>query len=274
MKLLTKSLRMTAVAGLAAVMSVSAMAGIANTKHNLGSTGSSNTNNNFTANTGEICVFCHTPHGGKSDAPLWNRALSSASDYTAYTSTTMDGSAVLSGSPSLACLSCHDGQQAMDTMINAPSVAGGAYNYNAGGSDQGWTFTQQGSAAGNAGGFLVTSPVPNLTQDLSDDHPVAIPFAGGGLSSGASAADLADPDFNMPSEGFIGGQTVWWLNTTAGGTTGREKQDIILYTRDLNSVPTGFVECASCHDPHTESQQFLRPGSNNGSQVCLACHDK
>ena len=104
------------VAGLGAVH-----AGIFNTKHNLGSTGI-NAASNFSG-TSEICVFCHTPHGGDSSAavPLWNRHLDPAGflTYDQLGSTTLDGQIEPVGSVSVACLSCHDGTQAMDSMINA-----------------------------------------------------------------------------------------------------------------------------------------------------------
>jgi predicted CXXCH cytochrome family protein len=54
---------------------------------------------------------------------------------------------------------------------------------------------------------------------------------------------------------------------------------MILYTRAASAGYTGqtnpepFVECASCHDPHSTNQTFLRI-ANTGSAVCLACHNK
>ena len=36
---------------------------------------------------------------------------------------------------------------------------------------------------------------------------------------------------------------------------------------------SGKVECASCHDPHTNQAKFLR-ASNTNSQICKDCHDK
>lgn len=54
---------------------------------------------------------------------------------------------------------------------------------------------------------------------------------------------------------------------------------MILYTRAAAGGYTGqtenepFVECASCHDPHTANATFLRI-PNSGSAVCLACHVK
>ena len=60
-----------------ALGSGTASAGIATTKHNLGSTG---TGTNTIDTTGDICVFCHTPHGAdasnpSSNPPLWNRII-------------------------------------------------------------------------------------------------------------------------------------------------------------------------------------------------------
>ncbi|HEY6863337.1 MAG TPA: hypothetical protein VI319_05515, partial [Burkholderiales bacterium] len=117
---------------------------IANTKHNLSSTAVAG-QNRVTAGTDEICVFCHTPHGADTTAPapLWNKSLSSLSGNTYKTydslgSTTIDGAFATDGvnnssvgSVSLACLSCHDGTQAMDNIINAPGSGG--YQVNGGG---------------------------------------------------------------------------------------------------------------------------------------------
>ena len=48
---------------------------------------------------------------------------------------------------------------------------------------------------------------------------------------------------------------------------------MILYTRNFAAGSGPSVECASCHDPHTETTTFLRT-SNDDSAVCLACHIK
>ncbi|MFY9268175.1 MAG: hypothetical protein WAO55_00330, partial [Candidatus Manganitrophaceae bacterium] len=79
----------------------------------------------------EVCIFCHTPHGGQSNvggvagiAPLWNRRLSNPMAFTPYNSPNYDAQDLL-GTPgrpkgvSLACLSCHDGAVAFDALINS-----------------------------------------------------------------------------------------------------------------------------------------------------------
>jgi predicted CXXCH cytochrome family protein len=261
--------------------SVVAHAGIANTRHNLGANNAAN-ENYMTSGATEICVFCHTPHASNTNvtAPLWNKPVQAGTAYTTYTtatSATIDGSVDMSGI-SLACLSCHDGTQAMDTMINKPGSGG----YNAAGSaitGGVWTGARQSSGAmTNAGEFISM-----LGTDLTNDHPVGIQYCGGGISTGSatttdtSTGSCRDGDFNAPTNAVIGGHRAWWVDT---GGAGRQKTDMILYARvgslgsdSENGKYQPFVECASCHDPHTENTTFLRIANTN-SAVCLACHNK
>jgi len=64
---------------------------------------------------GEICIPCHTPHNSQiiSDAPLWNHEITTTS-FTLYSSTTLDATLAQPTGVSLLCLSCHDGQVALD----------------------------------------------------------------------------------------------------------------------------------------------------------------
>ncbi|MES2149402.1 MAG: cytochrome c3 family protein [Pseudomonadota bacterium] len=260
-----------------------AQASITNTKHNLGSTG---TGTNKFDGTGEICVFCHTPHGANTSAavPLWNRTMASPTTYTTYNSlgtSSLDGATAPVGSVSLACLSCHDGTQAMNVMINTPGSGTAAL---AG------TWTGANQTLGKIGPSTIT----NIGTDLKNDHPVGIQYGGGPKSGTVPDAGNAydntlfrDPDFKPTKSALLNGQPVWWVDTTAGTAGSREKTDMQLYTRtgadSVNrdgSINTGaltgaqpFVECASCHDPHTENVTFLRI-DNTGSAVCLACHTK
>ena len=57
------------------------------TPHNLGTTGPGP---NTFSGTAEICVFCHTPHGGDTTAavPLWNRTLADPGTYQTYSTVT------------------------------------------------------------------------------------------------------------------------------------------------------------------------------------------
>lgn len=260
-------------------------AGIADTRHNLTSTGVSG-GNKVTDTNAEICVFCHTPHAANQSSslplPLWNRKTTGTT-YTIYSTTTMEATAPgtdLAGSTSLACLSCHDGSQAMDTVINKPGFGG----YAAGGTSMGLTWTGSPRASGTGGTGSMSNAgefIAMLGTDLSNDHPIAIPYCGGGAANG-SVAGCADKDFNPPVRVS---PTNWFVDTGDGMTTTkdgqRQRTDIILYPR--SDVP--YVECASCHDPHVKQGDpyntsglvaggtFLRI-SNAGSAVCLACHNK
>ena len=255
------------------------IAGVANTKHNLG-TGGTGTNH-LTAGTAEICVFCHTPHGARTDivAPLWNKATTAATGFATYDTlgtVTLDGAVASIGSVSIACLSCHDGGQAMDTVINAP------------GSGVSWTVSPVWTGANQTLGVLNT--VANLGTDLKNDHPVSIQYGGGGVTTLTHTTNdqfsgtLGDTDFVKPYRELSNGKPMWWVETGGGST--RNKTDMQLYTRTptlkgdgstawdgANGAEQPFVECATCHDPHVETATFLRI-SNDNSAVCLACHTK
>jgi predicted CXXCH cytochrome family protein len=210
----------------------------------------------------EICVFCHTPHGANTtvEAPLWNKLASSVT-YTTYDSTTIDGDILAVGSVSIACLACHDGSQSTDVVINGP----GAGNSN-----------PAGVALRGGDRFLDPDQSFTLGTDLSNDHPIGVQYGGFG-------ATPVDPDFRTGASvpglqvATVNGAQRWWVDTVGGTAATRDKTDMILYTRD-NSANGGateepFVECASCHDPHTENETFLRI-LNTNSALCLACHVK
>ena len=260
-----------AVAGI--TISTPSKAQIATTKHNLGTSNAAG-NNRFSA-TAEICVFCHTPHGADTSAavPLWNRSLI-ASTYQTYDSlgtSSLDGRVAPVGSVSIACLSCHDGVQSMSAVINAP----GSGATNAAWTGGTWTGTNV-TAAG-----IMTGPAM-LGTDLRNDHPIGIQYGGGGYSTTALAGPSRDGDFKTASTALVGSTQVWWVDTEATPNGSRQKTDIALYTRGTGAAnpgytgqtnPEPFVECASCHDPHTANPTFLRI-QNTGSAVCLACHTK
>ncbi len=272
-------------AGIAFTLSsATAVAGVKDSKHNLGSTNS--VTSNTTDATTEVCVFCHTPHGADTSAavPLWNKALPSSASYTTYDSlgtTSLDGGITAVGSVSIACLSCHDGSQAMDVMINQPGSGG----YNAAGARLVGTWTGDGTMD-IATGLLNQGPVPMIGTDLKNDHPIGIQYGGGGVKLSTPTAATVDKDFIAPQNKVINSQTVWWVDIASGtvggaGFTGnaaaRDKTDMQLYTRTdaaLAAEAEPFVECASCHDPHQSATPTFLRVDNTGSAVCLACHDK
>lgn len=255
----------------------SAVAGISATKHNL-TAGSGNK----TSSTDQICVFCHTPHAADTSkgVPLWNKTLPSTS-YTTYDtvgSSSLDGATLSVGSVSLACLSCHDGTQAMDNVINAPGS--GLTSATAGyiGAVGNWSGSTQ--AAGKMTGVAAVG----AAGDLSNDHPIGIQYCGGGLTA-TGTGTCNDEDFVAVTYASINAKPAFWVET---GGSGRQKTDIALYTRDFSAktdakgvagkLNTPSVECGSCHDPHVDSKgsdnvMFMRV-TTAGSAICLSCHVK
>lgn len=268
-------------AGLLGLSSI-ASAAIVNSKHDLSSantTAGVNKTDGVTGGTTDTCVFCHTPHAAASaTVPLWNKQIP-ATAYSSYSSTTMDGTVDMTGSTSVACLSCHDGTQAMDNIVNTPGSGTVANASQAAGQTWSWA----GSAVAVDG--KLTGALSNLSANLGDDHPIAIPYGGGGLTAAAGTDTTTDPDFRPVGGGVtvnaidytvtrasLGGQSVVWFDndTTANGRI--DSDEIRLYTVSGKTNPQ--VECASCHDPHKgETVTFLR-FANTQSAVCVTCHVK
>lgn len=261
-----------------------AQAGVVGSKHDFTAGGSAQRTTTDAVTT-EVCVFCHTPHGSATTAPvpLWNKRLPDGGSYTRYSSLNLPSFTSAEapvGSVSLACLSCHDGTQAMDVVLNSPGSGG----YDPSGN------TVIDPTIGVMQPESPGAPIPVLGTDLSNDHPVSMQYGGGGLISGdpdgPAPDNLGDPDFVLPQKATINGSAIWWVDSAVGVGGTREKTDMLLYARsDLQgggpTDPTEpFVECGSCHDPHNDESaltastvQFLRI-SNNDSRICTACHVK
>lgn len=270
------------------VVSVDALAGISETKHNLSTSQTDSTFNRVTTGTAEICVFCHTPHGSDTTAPvpLWNKELPAGNTFTTYKqlgTSTLTAGTVETGSVSLACLSCHDGSQAMDNMVNMPGAGLGS-GTGAAGANYTWATGLRTDTDGKLSAGIIT----NIGKDLRNDHPIGIEYCGGFTSLGDRTtcrnADFTTASNNVSNAVSVASSTLWWVDTTAtvGGdnvANTRGKKDMILYTRDFGSSSfRPSVECASCHDPHEQTKAagqvaFLRV-SQAGSGVCLSCHVK
>lgn len=296
-----------------------------NTKHNL----AANTDILATGTT-EVCVFCHTPHGGRTDvagggAPLWNRALPpTPGNFQSYTSPNFDniqsGQTVGPKGVSLACLSCHDGVIAFDALINAPGSGGfqpsnratlandsqgtnlNGISFSGPGVDGTESFKEGDRPAGDGGflgglndfvnpGSLGMAPFPNLTRDLRDDHPISMRMPDTDPQFTDALGNLENPPGATANIKGV---------KRAGRVMPSDKRDWIrLYNTD--GTNSDWVECASCHNPHTPRTTFLRlpsitsaqggPASgdetpvngsardlnhepNQGSLICLTCHQK
>jgi Doubled CXXCH motif (Paired_CXXCH_1) len=191
---------------------------------------------NFTG--GQICVACHTPHGGNTtvtDAPLWSHTLSSVTNYTLYSSGTLNaGSLAQPSGVSKLCLSCHDGTVALDSYIGG---------------------------AGTFGPLTGAKAIASTAQgSLGNDHPIGFTYD--------TALATADGALHDPATRSV--------TIGAGGT--RSKTGTVASTMLFNGrlecaschdVHNTFTAA----DGIGVGAPLLRV-SKGGSALCLTCHNK
>ncbi len=233
--------------------------GIADSSHDL-SQGSSGSQHKY--RTAQTCVFCHTPHGANADVRstthfdnsagppayvagsggpllLWNRALSNATEYKLYDSSTAV-TVTKVRVYSLLCLSCHDGVGALNVVQNFP---GDGDDDGFGGLDPvGGAPTTIGETFD--GGINIGGRTPANSQafvELRDDHPISVDYVAARNQDPSGFADpIGDPKLKLYG---------------------------------------GYVECTTCHDVHNEGSlgsgkfPFLWV-DNAGSYLCTQCHLK
>lgn len=141
-----------------------AMASIINTAHDLSSAGPAP----YRTNTNQVCVFCHTPHNSTMTRALWNRN-NPTTGFSLYTSganvesTTWyvgtQKNTLPTDSPSLLCLSCHDGSTSLVSAIAAKpgDVA---------------TLQIQDATVRGAGSLIGGGAA--LGTNLTNDHPISL----------------------------------------------------------------------------------------------------
>ncbi len=168
-------------------------------------------------NSGGICNTCHGAHSPAEagSGPLWGHEVT-AQTFTPYadpggTIDAGDLSATMGGVSKL-CLSCHDGSVAIDAF------------------------------GGGAGTVSITGTA-DVTNDLSDDHPISFTYDG--------ALATADGELTIPIS----------LNeVTVGGLPLFEG--------------TGKMECATCHNVHDGAATMFLRVANTNSDLCTTCHNK
>ncbi len=155
-------------------------AAVANTKHNLGTYSPGTVKS---ADTTQICVFCHTPHNSSPSGALWNR-IDSGATYTIYGTTTMVSDLGQPTGASRLCLSCHDGTIAIGSgsLIDEPGFGTGVTPITV-------------SGAGTSGGKLTSASSAFIGTDLSNDHPISFDYN----NSFPDNLEIADINF-LPAE--------------------------------------------------------------------------
>ncbi|MFQ5771055.1 MAG: cytochrome c3 family protein [bacterium] len=182
---------------------------------------------------GEICVYCHTPHNN-------NTAI----EAPLWNRSTPSGPYDMYDSPTLdmdiasspqgVSLAC---LSCHDNTIALDQIIN-IPTSKLGTSPSGKTieYCATNCHVGNgAGGLNFEGTV--IDVDLTNDHPISVTYD-----------PSKDPKFHPASGGKVG--------------------NLPLYGPNANRV-----ECASCHNPHDNSNRpFLRM-SNENSAMCLTCHD-
>ncbi len=259
-------------------------------------------------NYGEVCVYCHTPHGGNAgvQAPLWNRTINITS-YTVYSGTLASGQTVTQpGASSLMCLSCHDGTIAIDSVINMP----GSGNYlsaqtntvsdtfldtwsNASGRNTTTHAVMHTGAATNPTACLSCHTMPDMRIADADDC-VKCHQKGAHSTSRLQPFDAFAVGTDLRNDHPIGVVYPSALNGEFKMYSAALKGNVAFFEQTANGRPDGNevrlynsgdgyeVECATCHDPHgvpsAGTGSLMIPGflrvDNSQSALCQTCHTK
>ena len=185
---------------------------IVNTKHNLSVSGPGTVK---ASSETQICIFCHTPHNSSPVAPLWNRQ-NSGTTYVLYASSTLNATLGQPDGASMLCLSCHDGTIGLGNIMSGPQI----------------------SFLGVTGVAYMPSGVKNLTNNLSNDHPIS----------------------------FI-------YNSTLATNDGQLKNPAAI-TPPVKLDPSSKVQCTSCHDPHENIYTNFLVTTSQASNLCNSCHNR
>ncbi len=247
----------------------SAPMGVRKTTHNLSVEGYA-TNTSWAGYYSEtvetqICIFCHTPHGGDTTGPLWNRAIPAGFDtgWTHYNSVTLSsgvGAANRAVSPeSLLCLSCHDGTIAVGDLINQSALG---------------TPSTSTTTVVNLSSF---NPRVGNAKDLSDDHPISFSYTDSVTAVGTGYGNLETIEHARDVQGlkFYGA-----TNRVECGTCHDPHVNYDpWYDPDQDpaicNAQRAVGDLAQVCDSTADIRYFpfLRI-PNDASNLCLSCHNK
>jgi len=160
----------------------------------------------------ELCLPCHTPHGGDETVGyLWNHAYQPASAFTTWENATL-------GDESLMCMGCHDGQTVRD-------------NYGGG---------------KNSAGYVLVGP-PAIGTDLTDDHPVGVEYPNSSRYAEKTTGEDGDPVVDIGD----GKHLPLYRNATTGRDQVEcaTCHAVHNHTKDylLRYENTGSALCLGCH---------------------------
>ena len=221
----------------------------------------------------QICKPCHTPHNADISLTgrIWAHDLSTATyKYHGGTVAGADGSTSTDAGTGTAaqtdmdnasrlCLSCHDGTVALDSFMGKN---GGK------------------PTAGTKIGALTQTQVgynPDLaTPDLSNDHPVGYKAAykedqafSGHMPYKPTASVMAAGLKLAISKTALPASYTWRAGLKPDGTT-----PAAVPGQAVNYYSVSCVTCHNVHNAGAAGERGLLAISNQGSALCLTCHDK
>ncbi len=255
-------------------VSSSALAALADTLHNLSATGPGTVK---AIGVGELCVFCHTPHRGRTTRALWNRDLPPIT-YNLYTSSTLEATLKQPTGSSRLCLSCHDGTTALGNLRVAPAT-----------------------------GSVTLGPLTGrsaLGTDLSDDHPISFVYDS---ALALKQGQIADPSVLTKNTPLDSSQQIQCTSChdphnnryrkflrmddrAAGLCTACHKERNWTSATHATSLATWNGAgtnpwpnspysnvtdngCENCHRPHAAPEPPRLLSSAQERAVCLVCHN-
>ncbi len=212
---------------------------VVETVHNLARTAQVPPMSTMFLDYGSACVYCHTPHGGGPDRPLWNRQLP-ATPYRMYESNTID--MIADPQPtevSLLCLSCHDGTIGLDEIANPPPLFTAT-------TPLGEVIERCATdchTGGNPDGGINWENVW-FDDDLRTQHPISILYD-----------PSLDPDFNSVAAVEAAGLRLYGGKVQCGTCHDPHTQQFAPFLRMSNG---GQALCSTCHlaDPGETTAHF------------------
>jgi len=255
----------------------------------------------------DVCIFCHTPHGGDSQTPLWNHHGSTAT-YTPYSSTTMIATVGQPNGSSVLCLSCHDGTVALgmvDSWSKPIKMRGDVTVMPAGSTNMGTdlsqdhpiSFTYNSQLATQQGELVDPSTLTGTVKldqnsqmqctSCHDPHndqfgsflvkdnsgsalctTCHLPPAWTGSAHHLSAVSLKGAATQIEARGLLP------KTSARSGAAARSDPDAVSRILAKSRAKTvGANACANCHTSHRAAgrQQLLL--SARQEQTCFACHN-
>lgn len=192
----------------------------------------------------QICIYCHTPHGGSIDAPLWSKdmsAMQGVSIFKSYTTVNIPDPDRAIQNESLVCLTCHDGSIGIaENMITSSGVL----------PDNAFIqITALGTTPDARIGATIANPWD--VKQLTDDHPISFSYK--------TIAEANTADFHTVAEVETAGLSLYGTNEFMECATCHDPHvnylDFALYGGDPEYAP------------------FLAIPNKN-SEMCLTCHVK